>query len=114
MNFKQIGETIENTIYHLVAAMSPLDKQEKEHIEDTLLWIKSGKPIFRIKKPDVPEKHLECYFCLFDPKTRELLLVNHINARLWLPPGGHVDINEHPKETARRECMEELNISASF
>ncbi len=101
-------------IYALIAEISPLDQLEKDHIDDTLRWIKSGAPVFRIHKPNVPDKHLACYFCLFDPKTEKILLVNHINAGLWLPPGGHVDINEHPQETARRECMEELHISATF
>ena len=40
-----------------------------------------------------------------------LLLVAHRNAGLWLPPGGHVDPDEHPADTARRELAEELGIS---
>lgn len=114
MTFKKTEESIEDTIYNLVAAISPLDHLEQKHIKDTLAWIQSATTIFRIKKPDVPDKHLACYFCLLDQKAKKILLVNHINSGLWLPPGGHVDINEHPRETVRRECMEELHISASF
>jgi 8-oxo-dGTP diphosphatase len=40
--------------------------------------------------------------------------MDHINAGLWLPSGGHVEINEHPKNTVQREIMEELNLSADF
>ena len=46
-----------------------------------------------------------------------VLLVNHINAGLWLPPGGHVEPDEHPAQTASREALEELGIAerpASF
>jgi 8-oxo-dGTP pyrophosphatase MutT (NUDIX family) len=39
-----------------------------------------------------------------------VLLVNHINAGLWLLPGGHVEPDEHPAATARREVEEELGI----
>jgi 8-oxo-dGTP pyrophosphatase MutT (NUDIX family) len=38
--------------------------------------------------------------------------VDHVNARLWLPPGGHVEPDEHPADTARREAQEELGILA--
>lgn len=42
------------------------------------------------------------------------LLVDHINAGLWLPPGGHVEPDEHPADTARRETREELGIDPVF
>ena len=33
---------------------------------------------------------------------------------LWLPTGGHVEPNEHPVDTVRREAEEELGIDAAF
>nr|MBA3817113.1 NUDIX hydrolase [Parachlamydiaceae bacterium] len=42
------------------------------------------------------------------------LLVDHKKAELWLPPGGHVDPGEDPKETVIREAKEELGIEAEF
>jgi 8-oxo-dGTP diphosphatase len=42
------------------------------------------------------------------------LLVDHINAGLWLPPGGHIEPDEDPVDTARREAREELGIDAVF
>ena len=30
------------------------------------------------------------------------------------PAGGHVEPNEDPKETVRRECLEELGVEADF
>jgi 8-oxo-dGTP diphosphatase len=35
-----------------------------------------------------------------------ILLVDHVNAGLWLPPGGHVEPDEDPEVTARREARE--------
>ena len=58
--------------------------------------------------------HLVSYFVLVDRERSSLLLVDHINASLWLPTGGHVEPGEHPADTVRRECREELGIEASF
>ncbi len=97
-----------------MSSITPFDPVEQQHITDTLLWIDSGAPIFRIQKPDVPNKHLVSYFVLFDEQNQKILLVDHRKAQLWLPSGGHVEINENPKETVNRECFEELNIQADF
>ena len=43
-----------------------------------------------------------------------LLLADHINAGLWLPPGGHVEAGEHPRVTVAREAREELGLTAVF
>ncbi|WP_201258083.1 NUDIX hydrolase [Piscirickettsia litoralis] len=67
-----------------------------------------------LKKPDIPNKHLISYFVLFDEAASKILLVDHKNAQLWLPPGGHVEVNESPKAAAKRECFEELGIEADF
>lgn len=101
-------------IHDEVAAIPPVDTLEKEHIADTLGWIKSGVGIFRIEKPDKPPKHLVSYFVLIDPEQNSLLLVDHIKAQLWLPTGGHVEPNENPAETVRREAQEELKKPAVF
>lgn len=44
----------------------------------------------------------------------QILLTDHKKSGLWLPPGGHVDPGEHPKEAVRREAREELRIEAEF
>ncbi len=115
MTFEYQTRTDENSINakcvveQAVSEISAFDDIEKEHIEDTLAWIKSGAPIFRITKPDVPKKHLVSYFVLFDPAAKKILLVDHKKALLWLPAGGHVEPNENPRDTVQRECMEELD-----
>lgn len=101
-------------VFQIVSRIQPFDELEKQHISDTLLWINSGASIFRIQKPDIPNKHLVVYFILWDSKAQKILLVDHKQAGLWLPTGGHVEINEDPTETVRRECLEELNYQAEF
>jgi 8-oxo-dGTP diphosphatase len=107
-------QDIRNTISTIVSGITPYDDLETNHIADTLSWIDSGDPIFRITKPDVPNKHLVSYFILFDENASKILLVDHKNAQLWLPSGGHMEENEHPQETVTRECLEELSIPADF
>jgi 8-oxo-dGTP pyrophosphatase MutT (NUDIX family) len=103
-----------DTTYELVDILEPFDKQEAAHKQDTLQWIKSGAPLYRIQKPDVPPKHLVSYFAIFDPEHNKMLLQDHLLAQLWVPAGGHVDPDEDPAETVRRECHEELGIPAVF
>jgi 8-oxo-dGTP diphosphatase len=101
-------------VYSLVSQILPYDDIEQKHIEDTLHWIESGINIYRIKSPDKPPKHLVSYFVLIDPDHDKLLLVDHIKAQLWLPSGGHVELNEDPKDTVIREMKEELNLETTF
>lgn len=105
---------LRNKIKNLIQGINPLDSTEQEHIVEALQWIDSGREIFRLKKPDVPNKHLVSYFCLYDTTENKILLVDHKKAQLWLPTGGHVDKDEHPTEAARRECLEELELKADF
>src|ERR1700722_8431170 len=101
-------------IAEIVAAIEPLDELEREHRESTLQWIRSGAPIFRTMKPDVPPKHLVSYFALVDDRWGKLLLVDHKLAGLWLPSGGHVEPGEDPGVTVVRELTEELSLAADF
>ncbi|MGH1492668.1 MAG: NUDIX domain-containing protein [Acidimicrobiales bacterium] len=102
------------TVRELVANIEPLDSQEAEHRADVLAWIDSGVEIFRAVKPATPPKHLVSYCVLVDSNTERALLVDHRDAELWLPAGGHVEQNEHPAATARRETLEELQIAPNF
>ena len=91
-----------------IAAIEPLDELEREHIADVIAWIDSGVELCRITKPATPAKHLVSYFVLVDAEN--VLLVDHKNAQLWLPTGGHVEPGEHPRSTVARELREELGI----
>src|SRR4051812_41579927 len=86
---------------------------ERGHLDFAQEWIASGASLFRVEKPAKPDPHLVAYFVLLDLATKKVLLVDHKNAELWLPAGGHVEPNEHPKETVRREIVEELGTIGS-
>lgn len=95
-----------------VESIEPLDELECAAKTDVLSWIDSGVELCRLQKPDIPPKHLISYFAVVDGE--HILLVDHINAELWLPTGGHVEPGEHPRATALREAKEELSIEGVF
>ena len=97
-------------VYELVSALTPADDVEADHQSDVLRWLRSTDDVFRRVKPATPRRHLVSYVVPVDPADGSVLLVDHINAGLWLPPGGHVEPDEHPAQTARREAQEELAI----
>jgi len=105
---------IRQKIKEEVESIAAFDQLETDHVKDITSWIDSGADLFRIQKPDVPPKHLVSYFVLIDPSQKSMLLVDHIKAQLWLPSGGHVELNEDPRETVRRESLEELGQKAVF
>jgi 8-oxo-dGTP diphosphatase len=97
-------------VHDLVTALSPLDALEAAHISDTLRWLERTDDIYRRAKPATPARHLVSYAVVLDQRTFDVLLVDHVNAGLLLPPGGHVEPDEHPAAAARRECCEELGV----
>ena len=109
-NDPQIRQKIRSEVESITA----FDQLETDHVNDITSWINSGADLFRVQKPDVPPKHLVSYFVLIDPTQKSMLLVDHIKAQLWLPSGGHVELNEDPRETVRRESLEELGQKAIF
>ncbi len=94
-----------------VASIEPFDALERAHRTDALAWIDSGVELCRTRKPATPPRHLVSYFALVDHD--HVLLVDHKNARLWLPSGGHVEPGEHPRATVVRELREELGLDLS-
>jgi 8-oxo-dGTP pyrophosphatase MutT (NUDIX family) len=89
-------------------SIDPCDALELQHLSEALAWVDSGAPLFRTSKPATPPRHLVSYFAVVDAES--ILLVDHRNAQLWLPPGGHVEQGEHPRETVVREVREELGF----
>lgn len=88
--------------------IQPHDSLEQEHLAEALAWVDSGAELCRVSKPATPPKHLVSYFAVVDGD--QVLLVDHRNAQLWLPTGGHVEPGEHPRETVVRELREELSL----
>jgi 8-oxo-dGTP diphosphatase len=91
-----------------LAVIEPYDSLEQEHLAEALAWVDSDAELCRISKPAMPPKHLVSYFAVVDGD--HILLVDHRNARLWLPTGGHVEPGEHPRDTVIRELKEELGL----
>jgi 8-oxo-dGTP diphosphatase len=109
-----MANPMRDKIVKVVAAIDPLDDLEREHRDSTIEWIRSGAPIFRTMKQDVPPIHLVSYFALVDDRRGKVLLVDHKLAGLWLPSGGHVEPDEDPRATVVRELAEELGLAAEF
>lgn len=104
--------SLHTAITGLVTGLIPHDELARQHRTQTLEWLASTGDIFRRVKPAVPSPHLVSYFLLIDRTVGSVLLCDHRLARLWLPTGGHVEPQEHPYATVRRECVEELGTSA--
>jgi 8-oxo-dGTP pyrophosphatase MutT (NUDIX family) len=96
----------------VLARIVPLDELEREHLESTRAWVTSGADLYRSGAIDVPPTHLVVYFVPQDTDGRQVLLVAHRKADLWLPAGGHVEVGEDPWRTVTRECEEELHTPA--
>jgi 8-oxo-dGTP diphosphatase len=96
-------------VHQVVAALTPLDDLEAAHQREALRWLEHTEDVFRRHKPATPPRHLVSYVVPITPEG-DILLVDHVKAGLWLPPGGHVDPDEHPTDTARREAREELGV----
>jgi len=62
-----------------------------------------------LTKSEGTTTHLGVFFLPLNKKTKSIYLVNHIKAGMWIPPGGHIEKNELPVSTVRREFKEELN-----
>jgi 8-oxo-dGTP diphosphatase len=103
--------SMRSAIREEVAAIEPFDAIERAQRDEVLAWIDSGAVLCRLHKPATPPKHMVSYFVLVDHD--HVLLVDHKNARLWLPSGGHVEPGEHPRATVERELAEELGLELS-
>jgi 8-oxo-dGTP pyrophosphatase MutT (NUDIX family) len=95
-------------IYSEIESIVPLDALEAAHRVDAMAWVGSGAELCRLAKPATPAKHLVSYFAVIHAQS--ILLVDHKNAQLWLPSGGHVESGEHPRKTVTRELLEELGF----
>ena len=55
------------------------------------------------------------HFCasafVIDPITKKILLVFHSKFRKWVQPGGHIEGDEFPEETVKREVFEETGVA---
>lgn len=58
-------------------------------------------------------RHLTASAIVFD-EYGQVLLIHHNKLGKWLYPGGHVDPNEDPAQTAVREVQEETGVAVEI
>ena len=56
-----------------------------------------------------PADHFCSFFVPVYLPTKEIFVGHHIKANEWIPPGGHIESGEMPKDTVYREFTEELS-----
>lgn len=98
----------------MLTRIEPVDDLGAEHKAVALAWLAGRTDIYRRVKPSTPSPHLVSYLLVVDRATGRVLLCDHRLAGMWLPTGGHVEPDEHPADTVRREVLEELGIEARF
>lgn len=59
-------------------------------------------------------KHFCASAFVIDPLTKKVLLVHHKKFNKWNQPGGHIEDNETPEETAIREVYEETGLKVKL
>jgi len=63
----------------------------------------------KLTKSEGNQIHICTFFLPINKKTKSIYLINHIKAQMWIPPGGHIEKEEHPIRTVIREFEEELD-----
>jgi 8-oxo-dGTP pyrophosphatase MutT (NUDIX family) len=102
------------SLREIVARIEPVDERERVDRARVLAWIDGEAELYRRQKPDVPAQHLVSYVAVVDRARELVLLLDHVKADLWVPAGGHVEPNEDPHDTAKRELAEELGSRAAM
>lgn len=56
------------------------------------------------------DRHFSATTYLLDSDKKRTLMHFHSKLQTWLPPGGHMEVNEAPFEAATREIYEEYGL----
>jgi len=70
--------------------------------------LKSGSQVHT--KGEGNPRHYNSLFLPYDKAKGMIYLGNHIKADDWIPPGGHIEKGETPKDTCIREMKEEFGV----
>jgi 8-oxo-dGTP diphosphatase len=109
-----VADRSRSVVRDLITEVSPYDHKEAADRKWILDWVTSGAQLFRLEKPATPPQHRAVYAALLDEESHSVMLVDHVKAKAWLMPGGHVDDGEDPRRTVVRELDEELRIAPAF
>lgn len=90
------------------SAITP-DITKPEDYQRYIDRLKTGK----LTREENPLSHCCAMTVAYEPDTRRILVVNHKKAKSWIFPGGHIESDELPSETALREATEEIGLSNS-
>jgi len=92
--------------------LSELKKLElKPHVNKKILkqfYARLENPKI-LRSQNTPD-HFCVFFLPYDKKEQLIYLGHHIKANDWIPPGGHIEENENPLDTVKREMSEELSF----
>lgn len=93
-------------ISHLKREVGKFKNSDKKTSED---FLKQFSKTDKVNKSVNIDEHTCAFFIPINTKSKSIYLVHHIKADDWIPPGGHIELNEHPIDTVVREFGEELN-----
>ncbi len=60
------------------------------------------------------KKHFCASVFVINPINKKILLAHHSGFNKWVQPGGHIEDNEAPEETAVREVYEETGVKVKI
>ncbi len=83
---------------------------DEKTIDQFIKRIESAKNLTKENNPFV---HFCSFFVPVDKKGEKIYIGHHIKADDWIPPGGHIKIDESPQQTVLREFEEEVNYKVS-
>lgn len=95
-----------NYISVLKKEVRKFKNSERKTVED---FLKQFSITDKVNKSVNIDKHIVVFFIPINKKSKSIYLVYHIKADDWIPPGGHIELFEHPTDTVVREFREELN-----
>jgi 8-oxo-dGTP pyrophosphatase MutT (NUDIX family) len=52
--------------------------------------------------------------CIYIVHSNKVLLHKHKKLNIWLPPGGHIELDEDPNQAAIREAKEETGLDVEL
>lgn len=108
MNPPHIPDNIRRSYIDTIVSIPTHNKREVDEITKAIQWLRTSPAL---NKPYNTEQHLGVLSIILSQTNEETFLIHHKKAKLWLPPGGHVDLGQTLNDTASRELEEELGIT---